>query len=262
MTHQFGASSINSLRSVRLTLLLFTIYPLPHTCILSLTSTTTSPPYSIADINQALCDDGLVDKDKIGGSNYYWSFPAKKDRLLQLEHDDTLLKINELRSSVKDAEARLADAKRGREEEDAIENGGGGDGGDNEGEGGSKNETRASKMARRVTLLAELAKAQIELEKLKQNDPREIANLEKELTLVTDAANRWTDNIFSCKDYLVKKRGMMKAEGECAGQRDVILLTHTTVHVLVLFVLFFNSTFLSLMKNSEQVLGYYGCIRL
>ena len=182
-----------------------------------------------------------MDKDKIGGSNYYWSFPAKKDRLLQLEHDDTLRKINELRSSVKDAEARLADAKRGREEEEAIENG---DGGDDEGK--SKNvETRASKMARRVTLQAELAKSQIELEKLKQNDPREIANLEKELTLVTDAANRWTDNIFSCKDYLVKKRGMMKAEGKWCKSRETRCSsrhthTHTTFSCSWLFVLFFQ----------------------
>ena len=183
-----------------------------------------------------------MDKDKIGGSNYYWSFPAKKDRLLQLEHDDTLLKINELRSSVKDAEARLADAKRGREEEDAIEDGGGGDDDDNEGEGKSKNETRASKMARRVTLLAELANAQIELEKLKQNDPREIANLEKELTLVTDAANRWTDNIFSCKDYLVKKRGMMKAEGECRV-REMLFCKHTHTQLFMfLFYLYYFST--------------------
>jgi hypothetical protein len=207
------------------------------------------PPYSIADINQALCDDGLVDKDKIGGSNYYWSFPAKKDRLLQLEHDDTLLKINELRSSVKDAEARLADAKRGREEEDAIENGGGG-GDDNEEEGGSKNETRASKMARRVTLLAELARAQIELEKLKQNDPREIANLEKELTLVTDAANRWTDNIFSCKDYLVKKRGMMKAEGECRV-REMLFCTHTLLFMF-LFICFIFQLNLSLSDEKQR----------
>ena len=185
-----------------------------------------------------------MDKDKIGGSNYYWSFPAKKDRLLQLEHDDTLRKINELRSSVKDAEARLADAKRGREEEEAIENGGGEgvEEGDDEGKGSRNVETRASKMARRVTLQAELAKSQIELEKLKQNDPREIANLEKELTLVTDAANRWTDNIFSCKDYLVKKRGMMKAEGKwCrAVRQDVPRHTHTTFSCSWLFVLFFQ----------------------
>ncbi|KAL3789945.1 hypothetical protein ACHAW5_006563 [Stephanodiscus triporus] len=152
---------------------------------------------TIADINQSLCDDGLVDKDKIGGSNYYWSFPAKKDRLLQLEHEGTLLKIEALRASVKDAEARLADAKRGREEE---------------GEEGESSSSRASKMARRSELLAEINAARIELEKLRQNDPKEIANLEKEFDLVRGAAHRWTDNIFSCKDYLVKKRGMMKAE--------------------------------------------------
>lgn len=27
---------------------------------------------SIADVNQALVDDSLVDKEKIGGSNYFW----------------------------------------------------------------------------------------------------------------------------------------------------------------------------------------------
>ncbi|KAL3822950.1 hypothetical protein ACHAXA_011665 [Cyclostephanos tholiformis] len=73
---------------------------------------------TIAEINQSLCDDGLVDKDKIGGSNYYWSFPAKKDRLLQLEHDEVMNKIETLRRNIKDAEARLADAKRGREDDD------------------------------------------------------------------------------------------------------------------------------------------------
>ena len=101
---------------------------------------------------------------------------------------------------------RLADAKRGREEEE--EEGGGA--------GGPSSSSRASKMARRSELLAETAAARIDLERLRQNDPAEIANLEREFELVRGAAHRWTDNIFSCKDYLVKKRGMMKAEGECA----------------------------------------------
>ena len=104
---------------------------------------------------------------------------------------------------------RLADAKRGREEEEEEEGGVGG-----------SSSSRASKMARRSELLAETAAARIELEKLRQNDPREIANLEREFELVRGAAHRWTDNIFSCKDYLVKKRGMMKAEGECARRLD------------------------------------------
>jgi hypothetical protein len=88
----------------------------------------------------------------------------------------------------------LANAKRGRESDDTEEN------------------NRATKMARRAELAKELTKAQAELEVLKQNDPMEVLNLEKELKLVTAAAHRWTDNIYSCKDYLVKKRGMMKGE--------------------------------------------------
>ena len=30
----------------------------------------------IKDVNQSLVDDGLVNTDKIGSSNFYWSFPA------------------------------------------------------------------------------------------------------------------------------------------------------------------------------------------
>jgi len=147
---------------------------------------------TIADINQALVDDGLVDKDKIGGSNYFWSFPAKKDRQNELAHEENKRRIESVRENIKGAEARLADAKRGREEDE--------------------NGERARKMARRLELKKDLAAAAAELEKLRENDPREIANLERELQLVTNGAHRWTDNIFSCKDYLVKKRGMMKKE--------------------------------------------------
>ena len=67
-------------------------------------------------------------------------------------------------------------------------------------------------MQRRSELKREIDGANAELSKLKQNDPQAIADLEKELKFVKEAADRWTDNIFSCKDYLVKKRGMMKKE--------------------------------------------------
>jgi hypothetical protein len=35
-----------------------------------------------------------------------------------------------------------------------------------------------------------------------------LADLEKELKLCIQAANRWTDNIFNCRAYLVKKKSM------------------------------------------------------
>jgi len=146
---------------------------------------------TIADVNQTLVDDGLVDKEKIGGSNYFWSFPGKKDRMMQLQHTKNLSSIEELKKKITEAEAQLADAKRGREDEDGE---------------------RAKKLAKLAELENAKKSALEELEKLKENDPQAMADLEKELQLCKEAANRWTDNIFSCKSYLVKKRGMDKKE--------------------------------------------------
>ncbi len=32
---------------------------------------------SVKDVVQSLVDDGLVDSERIGTSNYFWSFPSK-----------------------------------------------------------------------------------------------------------------------------------------------------------------------------------------
>lgn len=112
--------------------------------------------------------------------------------MAQLQHESTLRNIQQLTDKLQEASAKLADAKRGREDDETGE--------------------RAKKMARQSELAAMKTKAMEELKVLKQNDPQAIADLEKELELVKGAANRWTDNIFSCKDYLVKKRGMDKKE--------------------------------------------------
>lgn len=43
-------------------------------------------------MNQSLVDDGLVDMDKIGSSNFFWSFPSKvavtkQNRVDSLKHN-------------------------------------------------------------------------------------------------------------------------------------------------------------------------------
>jgi hypothetical protein len=139
--------------------------------------------FSIVEINQSLVDDGLVEKEKIGGSNYFWSFPAKKDRMMQLKYEQTLTNIEALKVKVSEAEAKLADARRGREEDEHGE--------------------RAKKLAKLVELENEKKAREKELEALQENDPQVLADLEKELQLVKEAAYRWTDNIFNCKSYLV-----------------------------------------------------------
>lgn len=146
---------------------------------------------TVVDINNSLVDDGLVDKEKIGGSNFFWSFPMKKDRQLQIDHENTLAEIEAAKERLADAQNKLADAKRGREDE-----------------GGE----RAKKLARLVELEKEKKDLTKELESLKENDPQALADLEKELKLVTEAVHRWTDNLFTCKSYLTKKRGMSSKE--------------------------------------------------
>jgi len=144
-----------------------------------------------ADVNQALVDDGLVDKAKIGGSNYFWSFPGKKDRLMQLKHQENVKAVEEIKVKIDDAESKLADAKRGREDEDGE---------------------RPKKLARLSEVAKERKAAEEELGKLKENDPQALADLDQELKYVYAAAERWTDNIFECKTYLTKKRGMSSKE--------------------------------------------------
>lgn len=175
---------------------------------------------AIEDVVQKLIDDGAVDKGKIGGTNYVWAFKAKKDRMAQLQHENTLEQIAKLKPQVAEAHSKLADAKRGREENDETEEekaasasaaDGGGDDGDEKlaasGGGG-----RAKKLARLDELGKKKAALIAELERLKENDPASLADLEKELVFVKQAADRWTDNIFECQSYLVKKRQMDKKE--------------------------------------------------
>lgn len=142
-------------------------------------------------MNQGLVDDGLVEKEKIGGSNYFWSFPGKKDRMMQIKHEQNLTLIEKMKENITEASAQLADAKRGREDE---------------------NGDRPAKLQKLADLKLQKRKVLEELEKLKENDPQALADLEKEYSYCKTAAERWTDNIFNCQTYLVKKKGVEKKE--------------------------------------------------
>jgi hypothetical protein len=120
-------------------------------------------------------------------------FQPKKDRIMQVQHQQNVECVDKMRASVEESSARLADSKRGREGDDGE---------------------RPAKLLRLSKHAQERQSLQQEVETLKENDPQALADLEKELKLATEGANRWTDNIFNCKSYLTKKRGMDK-KGAC-----------------------------------------------
>ena len=136
--------------------------------------------------------------------------------------------IEKIKATLPGIETALMDAKRGREDEvevvvpkeDANELAP-----ETNEEEGSKSDLppppptkkfkstgRAATLQRLAAIAKEKAEGEAEAATLKENDPQALADLEKELQLTTQAANRWTDNIFNCKSYLVKKRGMDKKD--------------------------------------------------
>ena len=194
--------------------------------------------HRVGDIHTGLVDDGLVDKEKIGGSNYFWSFPSKADRQAQLEHERVLVELEQLKQELEQAEQALASAKRGREEEEDEEED------EQQVEDITTNQEnqsaapqdppeettptnsdttkpmdkndnaksddipiprrRSHKLARLSSLTLERTALETELASLKENDPQALADLQHELNLVIQGANRWTDNIYNCQTYLVK----------------------------------------------------------
>lgn len=60
-------------------------------------------------------------------------------------------------------------------------------------------------LAKKETVSQEMTK---ELEKYRECDPEVLENLKKETLMAKEAANRWTDNVFSIKSWCVKKFGI------------------------------------------------------
>ncbi|GMI37831.1 hypothetical protein TeGR_g9744, partial [Tetraparma gracilis] len=161
--------------------------------VLSLASKAGVSQGAIQDVLDALIDDGLVNRRKIAGANYLWSFPAAADRGKLTKFEAMKEGVAGGKRKLAEAEGKLQTAGLGREDPTG---------------------SRASKLARIAELSAGRAALQAELEVLKESDPQVLADLQKELRLARDAANRWTDNVFACKGYLTKKRGFEGKEAE------------------------------------------------
>lgn len=65
----------------------------------------------VKDILQALVDEGLVESDKIGTSQYYWSFPAKKRKLKQQELSQLRRKVDESAVKIEELQKRIEEVK-------------------------------------------------------------------------------------------------------------------------------------------------------
>lgn len=60
-------------------------------------------------------DDDLVNQDKIGISNFFWSFPSEAAVKLENEHNKLSSRIEALQKEASDLEERIEIAKQGKE---------------------------------------------------------------------------------------------------------------------------------------------------
>lgn len=141
---------------------------------------------SIKDILMSLVDDGLVITDKIGTSNYFWSFPSAAIQTKRNKLKDLNQNIDKQLEKKKKLEQLIEEASQDRQD---------------------SNE--------RTQLLAELKQEkdatkelQLELQKYAENDPELYHKKEKASQIAKEAANRWTESIWEMQSYCINKFGM------------------------------------------------------
>eukprot|EP00037_Helgoeca_nana_P002383 m.33446 g.33446 ORF g.33446 m.33446 type:complete len:207 (-) comp12553_c0_seq1:179-799(-) len=139
----------------------------------------------ILDILKELTDEGLVDLDKIGSSNYYWAFPSKGLQIKKNELASVEAEIEDLSSRKRKHTATIAELELVREPTPA----------------------RAAGLQNLKRLKSEAASLAKELDAVKDIDPASIAKRQEEIKVAKDSANRWTDNVFAARSWCLEKFG-------------------------------------------------------
>lgn len=140
---------------------------------------------TIKDVVQSLIDDNMVELEKIGASNYYWSFPSKTLCLKRNRIDAARAGVTAAEKSITDLEFTIASLSAGRSDSD----------------------DRLARLNRLAELEAESVKLASQIAVHKENDPEILKVLEKKLRIAKQAADRWTDNVWTLKTFAVREMG-------------------------------------------------------
>ncbi|KAF8893355.1 meiotic nuclear division protein 1 [Infundibulicybe gibba] len=162
---------------------------------------------SVKEVLQSLVDDGLVQADKIGSSNFFWSFPSQQGAIIQ----NRLAKAKETRTGYQD---QLAGIRKNIDSEKTTRP-----------ESVSANpfitfslDKGATKNAR-STLLGKLSIAKEKLSALEKElgaygecDPAKLEEKKRAIFLAREASLRWTDNYGMLLGYFTRQTGIDASE--------------------------------------------------
>ncbi|KAF9509790.1 hypothetical protein BS47DRAFT_127552 [Hydnum rufescens UP504] len=145
---------------------------------------------TVKEILQSLVDDNLVQFDKIGSANFYWSFPSARGSLLthQIETTHEELSILEARQSELISTIEISKSER----EDSSH----------------RNELLATYSA----LQESLAAAKMELARYQSSNAGQYEEKQRAVILAKEAAVRWNDNIEFAIAHCVSTFNMTTAD--------------------------------------------------
>jgi sugar-specific transcriptional regulator TrmB len=132
---------------------------------------------SVQEILKTLTDDDLVKTDKIGTTNWFWSFPSEHATKLEQKKNQCDAELKALEKQLKKIEEDIENEKTTNKENDA-----------------------SSSAHENAKLLKELAK-------LEESNPELQEQVAKGVDAMRGAADRWTDNLFLVKSWVDKKMG-------------------------------------------------------
>ncbi|CAI9100501.1 OLC1v1037617C1 [Oldenlandia corymbosa var. corymbosa] len=134
---------------------------------------------SVKDVIQSLVDDDLVSKDKIGTSVYFWSLPSCAGNQLRNIRRKLESDLQSGNNRLSELTEQCESLKKGREESDE----------------------RDKALEELKEIEQKHNELKNELGKYAENDPATFETKKKAIEVAHAAANRWTDNIFTLRQW-------------------------------------------------------------
>lgn len=145
---------------------------------------------SVKEVLQSLVDDGMVDCERIGTSNYYWAFPSKALHARKRKLETLTSQLSEGSQRHANLQKSIEKARIGRQE----------------------TEERAMLAKELSSFRDQRDQLKAEVEKYRECDPQVVEEIRQANKVAKEAANRWTDNIFAIKSWAKRKFGFEESK--------------------------------------------------
>ncbi|KAI9572054.1 meiotic nuclear division protein 1 [Boletus coccyginus] len=141
---------------------------------------------SVKEVLQSLVDDGLVQGDKIGSSNFFWSFPSQRGSILRN-------RLDKAKDAKKNHEFQVAELGAALDRERGLR---------------PESVTRTSALQKVAEGRQQIVALEKELEAYGACDPVKVEEKKRAITLAHEAAVRWTDNYSILLAYFTRQNGV------------------------------------------------------